>query len=287
VPQARRSTGNPTVRRRELGVLLRALRNARELTVEQVAAELLCSPSKVSRMETGQRGATARDIRDLCDLYNVNDPAERERLMTLAREGKQQGWWQSYALDYANYVGLEQEATTIRIFHSTVVPGLFQSADYTRALHQTGPISFTEPEIEERVTERLMRQQLLMREDPPQVEVLLDEAVLHRPIGSPAIMRDQIGDIMAAASRPRVSVRVVPYAAGAHAALESNFSLLEFGGQAPTIVYVEGLVGRIYMERQQDLDRYELVLDLLRGVALSPQDSVTFMKKIRATQIGE
>jgi transcriptional regulator with XRE-family HTH domain len=287
VPQPRGSTGNPTVRRRELGVLLRALRNQRELTVEQVAAELLCSPSKVSRMETGQRGATARDVRDLCDLYDVNDPAERERLMTLAREGKQQGWWQSYALDYANYVGLEQEATTIRIFHSTVVPGLFQSADYTRALHKTGPISFTEPEIEERVTERLMRQQLLMREDPPQVEVLLDEAVLHRPIGSPAIMREQIGDMLAAASRPRTSVRVVPYVAGAHPALESNFVLLEFGGQAPTIIYVEGLVGRIYMESQKDVDRYQQVLDLLRGLALSPQDSATFMKKIRETQTGE
>ena len=287
MPEARVSSGSPTVRRRELGVLLRALRNARELTVEQVAAELLCSPSKVSRMETGQRGATARDIRDLCDLYEVTDPVERERLTKLARDGKQQGWWQSYALDYANYVGLEQEATSIRIFHSTVVPGLFQSADYTRALHRTGPLPFTDSEIEERVTERLMRQQLLVREDPPQVEVLLDEAVLHRPIGSPAIMRDQIGDMLAAASQPQVSVRVVPYVAGAHPALESNFVLLEFGGQAPTIIYVEGLVGRIYMESQKDVDRYQQVLDLLRALALGPQDSVAFMKKIRETQIGE
>jgi len=287
VPEARGSSGSPTVRRRELGVLLRALRNARELTVDQVAAELLCSPSKVSRMETGQRGATARDIRDLCGLYEVTDPAERERLMTLAREGKQQGWWQSYDLPYMNYVGLEQEATTIRIFHSASVPGLFQISDYTRALHRIAAPPLEDSAIEERVKERLTRQQLLARETPPQVEVILDEAVLHRPIGSPAIMREQLGYIIGAAGRPHVSIRVVPYAAGAHPALDSNFILLEFDGPTPTIIYVEGLVGHIYMESAQDVARYQLALRLLRDLALSPQDSAAFMEKIRETQIGE
>lgn len=285
--EARGSAGSPTLRRRELGVLLRQLRGKSELTVEQVAAALLCSPSKVSRMETGQRGATARDIRDLCALYKVTDPAEQERLMTLAREGKQQGWWQAYALPYTTYVGLEQEATTIRIFHSAVVPGLFQTADYTRALHRAGAPQFEDSAIEERVRERLTRQQLLAGENPPEVEVILDEAVLHRPIGSPAIMRDQLSAIIAAASQPRVSVRVVPYAVGAHPALDSNFIVLEFAGQAPTIIYVEGLVGQIYLERQQDIDRYKLALDLLRGLALSPQDSAAFIKKIRETHIGD
>jgi transcriptional regulator with XRE-family HTH domain len=287
VPEARGSSGSPTVRRRELGVLLRALRNSRDLTVEQVAAELLCSPSKVSRMETGQRGATARDIRDLCDLYEVTDSAERERLMALAKEGKQQGWWQSFGLPYNNYVGLEQEATWIRIFQSAVVPGLFQTGDYTRALHRAGSPQFEDSAIEERVKERVTRQQLLAREDPPRLEVILDEAVLHRPIGSPAVMREQLSYIIGAASRPHVSVRVVPYAAGAHPALESNFIVLEFDGPAPTIIYVEGLVGQIYMESQLDVDRYQLALDLLRGLALSPQDSAALMEKIRETQTGE
>src|ERR1700761_6535505 len=119
LPEARNSSGSsPTVRRRELGALLRALRNERGLTVEQVAAELLCSPSKVSRMETGQRGATARDIRDLCDFYGVVDAAKRDQLTSLAREGKQQGWWQSFAvpLPHMTYVGLEQEATVMSTF---------------------------------------------------------------------------------------------------------------------------------------------------------------------------
>src|ERR1700761_9264734 len=128
LPEARNSSGSsPTVRRRELGALLRALRNERGLTVDQVAAELLCSPSKVSRMETGQRGATLRDIRDLCDLYGVAKAADRERLMTLAREGKQPGWWQSYDLDYATYVGLEEAAVALSYFQSSIVPGILQT----------------------------------------------------------------------------------------------------------------------------------------------------------------
>ena len=126
VPEVR----SPTVRRRELGVLLRALRNQSGLTVEQAAERLLFSTSKLSRMETGHGVATMRDIRDLCQLYGITDDAERDRMMQLAREGKQQGWWQSYDLGYATYVGLEAEATVISAFQSSVIHGLLQTADY-------------------------------------------------------------------------------------------------------------------------------------------------------------
>jgi transcriptional regulator with XRE-family HTH domain len=287
VPEAHRSTGSPTVRRRELGALLRALRNERGMTVEQVAADLLCSPSKVSRMETGQRGATARDIRDLCELYGVTDAGERERLTTLAREGKQQGWWHSLALPYTTFVGLEQEATSITIFNSAVVPGLLQVGDYTRAIHQVGIPRLDDAAIGERIEERRTRQQLLIRDNPPQVEVMLDEAVLHRPLGGAAVMREQLDRILAVAKYPNVSVRVMPFLVGAHPALESNFVVLEFAGQAPTIVYVEGLVGQIYVERQQDVDQYLLAVSQLRDMALSPQDSVAFVAKVRDTYINE
>jgi transcriptional regulator with XRE-family HTH domain len=287
VPEVRGSTGSPTVRRRELGALLRALRNERGLTVDQVAAELLCSPSKVSRMETGQRGATARDIRDLCELYGVTDPGERERLTTLAREGKQQGWWQSYALPYTTFVGLEQEATSITIFHSAVVPGLLQIGDYTRAIHLVGIPRLDDAAIGERVEERRTRQQLLTREGAPQVEVILDEAVLHRPLGGPAVMREQLDRILTVAKHPNVSIRIVPFQLGAHSALESNFIVLEFAGLAPTIVYVEGLIGQLYMERQQEVDHYLQVVSQLRDMALSPKDSAAFVARFRDTYINE
>lgn len=285
--EARGSSGSPTVRRRELGVLLRALRNEQGLTVDHVAAELLCSPSKVSRMETGQRGATARDVRDLCDLYGVTDPAERERLMTLAREGKQQGWWQSLGLAYPNFVGLEQEATSMTIFHSAVVPGLLQVGDYTRALHRVGIPRLDDTAIEERLEERSTRQQLLTREDPPRVEIMLDEAVLHRPLGGATVMREQFDRILTVAKYPNVMVRVVPFYVGAHPALESNFIILEFSGHAPKIVYVEGLVGPTFLDRRDEVDRYLQAVRELRGLALSASDSAAFVARAREEHINE
>jgi transcriptional regulator with XRE-family HTH domain len=277
VPEVR----SPTVRRRELGALLRSLRQARGMTVEQVAAELLCSPSKVSRMETGSRAATLRDVRDLCDLYDVADPAERERMSRLAAEGKQQGWWQEYELPYSTYVGLEQEAVTMRIYQSAVVPGLFQVADYTRAIHQVGIPRFDEALIEERVRERGTRQEVLARPDPPRVEVILDEAVLRRPIGGPQVMGSQLGRVMEVARLPQVTVQVLSFTVGAHPALESDFVILGFGERAPRVVYVEDLAGQIYVERAQDVDRYEQVFEHLRVMASSPQDSVKIIKEVR------
>ncbi len=274
---------SPTLRRRELGALLRMRRLQLGLTVDQVAERLLCSPSKVSRMETGQRGATLRDVRDLCDLYHVSDDDERERLMDLAREGKQQGWWQAYALDYATFIGLEQAAMSIRVYHSAVIPGMLQIGDYTRAVHQVGIPRFPDPIIEERVEERSTRQQLLTRPAPPLVEVVLDEAVLHRPVGGPSVMREQLDRIASVAGYPNVSIQVLPFAVGAHPALESDFIILDFGGQAARIVYVEGLVGQIYVERPQDVERYQKVWERLRTMASSPQDSLDLLTKIRDT----
>ena len=118
---AREGGGNPPLQRRELGFLLRQLRQERGLSVEDVTTRLLISPTKLSRLETGRTGASPRDIRDLCDLYQVDDPAERERLMTLARQGKQRGWWQEYALPYATYVGLEADAASISEYNSDLV----------------------------------------------------------------------------------------------------------------------------------------------------------------------
>lgn len=272
---------SPTLRRRELGVRLRSMRLDHGLTVEQVAEQLLCSPSKVSRMETGQRAATPRDVRDLCALYGVTDPAERDHLMGLARESRQVSWWQAYALPYTTYVGLEQEAAWMRIFHSAVAPGILQVADYTRAIHQVGIPPFDSARIEERVKERGTRRLVLDRPEPPRLDVILDEAVLRRPIGGPQVMREQLGHLIEVSQRPNATIQVLPYAVGAHPALESDFVILDFGGQARQVVYVEGLVGQIYMERAQDIQRYEQVFGRLRSMASSPQESVDILVTVR------
>lgn len=277
VPEVR----SPTVRRRELGILLRSLRQERGYTVEQVAERLLCSPSKVSRMETGQRGATLRDIRDLCNLYGVSDEAERKQLMKLAREGKQQGWWQSFGLPYTTYVGLEQAASSIKIYQCVAVPGLLQTSSYTRAIHEAAIAKFSDKVIEERINERYTRQQRLTDVNPPTVEVVLDEAVLWRHVGGLSAVREQLERIIAIAEYPNVTIQALPFKAGAHPALESDFTILSFDGQASTLVYAEGLSGRMYLERPSDVERYQQVFERLRAMADSPEDSVRMIRKIR------
>jgi transcriptional regulator with XRE-family HTH domain len=281
VPDVRRPNGSPTLRRRELGFMLRTLRNERGLTVDQVAAELLCSPSKVSRMETGQRGATPRDIRDLCILYGVTEAADRERLTALAKEGKEQGWWQNFSLPHRAYVGLEQEASSLSIFQSAVVPGILQVADYTRAVHRAAVPPLDDSAIEERVEERHTRQQILSGENLPVVEIILDEPVTRRPVGGPGVMREQLNHIIDTADRPNVTVRIVPFEAGAHPALESNFTILNFNGQAPTVVHTESIAGQMYLERQPDIERLQSAFKELQRRALSPKDSIRFLEGVR------
>lgn len=243
--------------------------------MDQVATALLCSPSKVSRMETGHRGATARDVRDLCDLYDVVDPDERARIARLAAEGKRQGWWQGYELDhFATYVGLEEDAITTKNFQSTTVPGLLQTADYARAMHESGVPGFTPEKTEQIIQARLKRQESLTKDPPLRLWAILDEPVLHRLVGGFHVMRDQLQRMVDAAQLPNVTIQVIPFTAGAHPAMESSFDILEFGASTPSLVYVEGLIGYMYLERAQDLLRYEEVFERLTDIALSPQESI-------------
>jgi transcriptional regulator with XRE-family HTH domain len=280
VPEARNSSGSPTVRRRELGALLRALRTGRGLTVEQVAGELLCSPSKVSRMETGQRGATLRDVRDLCEFYGVTDPAERERLMELAREGKQQGWWQSFGLDFATYVGLEADAVAIHCYMSSVVPGILQTPEYARAMHVAGSQDYSDDRLNQHIEVRMRRQGRLTGERPLRLAVVLDEAVLRRVVGGPKTMAAQLDHLAEISKLPQIEIQVIPYEAGAHPAMESNFNILDFDADAPSVVYVEGLIGQLYLDRPHDLDRYRKVFERLCSIALGSRDSGKLIAEI-------
>lgn len=263
---------SPALRRLELGALLRALRNAKGLTVEQVAERLLCSPSKVSRMETGQ-GATARDIRDLCELYGVADAAERDRLMTMAREGKRHARWQRYDLAYARYAELEEEAVAISAFQSSVVHGLLHTADYARAGHEGAMPRLDPDRIDLQIEAKLTRQRILTRDDPPRFDVVLDEAALHRMVGGRQVMADQLTKILVTANLPNVVVQVLPYERGFHPAVESNFSILELPNPAPGVVFVEGLIGSNYLDRPGDLKRYREIFGRLQSIALNPKDT--------------
>jgi len=276
VPEVR----SPTVRRRELGALLRKLRLEKGLTVEQAAERLLFSMSKLSRMETGHGSAAPRDIRDLCELYDVTDEAERERMTNLAAESKQQAWWQSYDLGYATYVGLEAEAVAISAFQSSVVHGLLQTADYARAGHESAMPRLAPDQIDMQIEAKLTRQRILTRDNPPLVAVVLDEAALHRMAGGRQVMAAQLAKILDMSDLPNVKVQVLPFELGAHPALESNFTILDLPGQAPDVVFVEGLIGSTYLERAEDLKRSREIFCKLQSMAMDPQDAAGLIAKI-------
>jgi transcriptional regulator with XRE-family HTH domain len=279
---------SPTLRRRELGARLRALRQGQGLTVDQVAEQLLCSPSKVSRMETGQRGATQRDVRDLCRMYGVTDATQVAHLMDLAKEGKQQAWWQSYELDYfATYVGLEQAATTLCYYQSTIVPGLLQTGDYAKAMYEASmPSEFTPERVSEHIDVRLRRQQVLTRDPPLRLWAVVDEAVLHRVVGGPAVMGAQLHHLVELSRKHNVTLQVMPYSAGAHPAMDNTFTILEFEDVAPTVVYVEGLMGWLYLERDHEVARYRRVYAHLRDIALDPKETIELISEIGAQYNG-
>lgn len=275
---------SPTVRRRELGALLRNMRQEAGLTVQQVAGRLLVAPSSISRLETGQRGASPRDIRDLCELFGVTNPAVREHLNELAREGRKQAWWQPYDLPYATYVGLEAEAVTISDFEPGVFPGLLQVPAYARAIHEGAMPRLSPAVIEQRIEVRRNRQLILTRQDPPapDLRAIVDEAVLHRVIGSPAVMAAQLARVIDSCQLPNVTVRVLGYDTGAHPALDSTFILLNFAGAAPPTVYVEGLAGPMYLGSAPDVQRYDRVFQRLCELSLSQQASIELMAGMRA-----
>ena len=273
---------SPTLRRRELASQLRDLRKQSGRTVEDVARELLCSPPKISRIETGVRPASPRDVRDLCTIYGVDDSL-RERLMGLAREAKQQGWWNKYediAID--RLIGLEIEAAQISSYESCVIPWMFQTRDYARAVIKGSLPRIADHILDERVTARLTRQEIITRESPPHFWSLADESSLRRRVGSNQVMRDQLGAMVELAAVPNMTLQVVPFSLGAHPGLDNTFEFLEFPGQPP-VVYLENMAGGLYLESTSDVDRYKEALMHLRAGALDPENSVSLIEQVRET----
>jgi transcriptional regulator with XRE-family HTH domain len=264
--------GSPTIRRRELGALLRALRTERGWTAEQVVGQLGLgmSTSKLSRLETGHRGASARDINQLCDLYEV-DGDQRQRMLELAREGKQRAWWQPLGLPYSTYVGMEAEAASISDYGLGIIPGLLQTPEYARAIVRA-TLPDLEPEaVEQRVQGRMTRQQLLFRSDGPRFEAVVDESVLHRVVGSPAIMRSQLERLLELSELPSVTLRVIPYEAGALPAGNNKFIILSFVQPAvPDVVFIEGLTGDLYLDDPAEVETYRATYGTLLRLAADP-----------------
>ena len=267
---------SPTVRRRRLAAELRRLREAADMTIDDVAEQLECSASKVSRIETGQVGVTPRDARDMLAQYQVTgEPLEA--LVQLARDARKKGWWHAYSEVFTGaFVGLEAEAATLRSYQALLIPGLLQTEDYMRPVFRAGRPDAPEAEIERRVAARLERQKLLEDRDPPQFWTVIDEAVIRRPVGGREVMAGQLRHLVKlASSLPNLTLQVLPFSAGAHAGMEGPFLILGFPEKAdPDVVYVENTTAMGYLEEPEDIDRYTLMFDHLRAAALSPDDTL-------------
>lgn len=273
---------NPTVRRRRLGSELRKLREAKGMTAEEVATRLLVSQSKISRLENGRRSISQRDVRDLCMVYGVDDERIVESLMTMARESRQRGWWHAFGdIPYSVYIGLEAEATSIRNYQSLMLPGLLQTRNYAAAVISGMQPEASPADVEKRVEVRMRRQDRIHDEDPVRFWAVLDEAALHRVVGSRQVMREQLEHLAELSTLPHVTLQVIPFAIGAHPGMTGAFSLLEFPEVTDSdVVYLEGVTSDLYLEREADVQLYTVMYEHLRAEALPPEQTRVLMAEV-------
>jgi transcriptional regulator with XRE-family HTH domain len=281
-----RSPG-PTVQRLVLGGQLRRLREDQGITLEQAADVIRGSHSKLSRIEHGRVGFKERDVADLLTYYGIVDGEQRAALLALARETATPGWWHDYADIIPNwvepYVGLEAAASVLRTFQVQYVPGLLQTEAYAQALLQTGFPNAANDEVARRAELRVSRQEILNKPNAPRVWAVIDEGALRRPIGGPGVMSEQLRHLIDMTEHPAVTLQVLPFRAGAHAAGGGPFVLLRFKEpDIPDVVYLEQLTSALYLEKSADVDRYSEVIEELCLQATPAEATAKLLSQIIA-----
>ena len=270
--------GGPTALRIMLGGHLRRMREAAKISRADAGWQIRASESKVSRMELGRVGFKERDVSDLLELYGLNDEQERIRLMELARAANNPGWWSRYGDVmpnwFANYVGLEVAAKLIRTYEVLFVPGLLQTERYARAVVQLGKAYLPTEEIEQRVALRVTRQQILTRANPARLWVVIDEAVLRRPIGGREAMREQIEHLLKVSQQPNVTLQVMPFSSVGYPGAGGAFTIMRFPeGDLPDVVYIEHAASALFLDKLEDLDEYAAIMEALTIAAAPVNDT--------------
>lgn len=277
-------SANPTVRRRRLGIELRRLREEKGLRGDEAAQHLGWSPSKVSKIETGRMSVHHGDVRDMLDLYEVEDEGVRDALIRLAREAKQRGWWQPYSdllsRNSATYIGLESAAESLREFRPLTVPGMFQTEDYARAvILGGGPLELREDETERRVALRMERQAFRKENAELDAWLILHEAVLRNQIGGRKVMFDQIHRLISEARNPWVTIQVIPFSAGAHPSMAGAFGIFGFKEDSDQdVAYVDSAIGILYLEKPEEVKAVSLNFDHLIAAALNKDESMALFE---------
>nr|WP_205789059.1 helix-turn-helix transcriptional regulator [Micromonospora sp. HM134] len=276
----------PTVLRMLLGAQLRRLREASGVTREGAGWEIRSSESKISRMELGRVGFKERDVADLLTLYGVTVAEERDALLKLARDANSPGWWHRYGDVlpgwFQSYLGLEAAAVLIRSYEVQFVPGLLQTPEYARSVVLLGHRGAAVEEVDRRVELRIQRQQVLHRENPPQLWAVIDEAALRRPIGGPQVMHGQLTALIEATRSSHIRLQIIPFDAGGHAAAGGAFTILRFGDDdLPDIVYIEQLTSALYLDKREDLDYYAAAMERLCVEATPPERTPEVLTRLR------
>ncbi|WP_346048510.1 helix-turn-helix transcriptional regulator [Actinomadura chokoriensis] len=272
----------PTMRSRKLGAMLRELRESRDLNLQKAARLLNRTPSSLSKLETGKRGIRRPALEHMLDRYELTDPNQREVLYKLARDSGKKGWWLRHegkiAPSTLDYISLEAEATCVKSFELHLVPGLLQDEAYARAVISSS-IPLEGPHDVEGLTEvRLRRQQVLLKENPLRLWVIVSEAVLYQEQGGPEVMKAQLRRLVELSLLPNVTFQVLPFTAGSHPGHNGSFTTLVTSDLS--VVLVENLTTGWYLEDQEVIRHHDLVFDHLRAAALSPTDSRALIERL-------
>ncbi|MGH3390656.1 MAG: helix-turn-helix domain-containing protein [Actinomadura sp.] len=272
-----------TLRSQWLGQQLRELRDAKGILLKEAAEYLQRDPGTLSRFETGFYPIRRPDLLALLDLYGVSDAPQRDKLLSLTLDIWQKGWWDGYAGDVVgsliDYVWLESQALRIQSFAAIVVPGLLQTPAYAEAVIRANDVDATPEQIERWFELRTARQRVLDGADPPQLSVILDEAVLRRGIGSSEIMAEQLRQLAERPISPAIEIRVLPFRAGTPASTLGTFTLFQMPDPFPEVAYAETLAGAIYVE-SPDTARLARAYDGHASLALGPADSIDLISAI-------
>ena len=274
-------TNSSMLQRRRLGMELRRLRTAAGLTLGQVGEELYRSSSTISRVERGRVGVTPRDVRDMLRLYGVETQQQEALLQLALGVGRRDPFWQAHGdvpPEQRTYVGLEKSAALIRQYECLAIPGLLQLRQYAAALSRVIFPHATVQHIERHVGLRMTRQALLLDDDPPGFEAVLDEAVLRRPVGGPDVMRAQLNRLAVATEMPNVTLQVIPFEAGEHGGMAGPFTILSFRDSVDLDeIYLEYSAGETMTNTSTQVQRHKLLFDQLKRAALSPEVSAAFI----------
>jgi hypothetical protein len=275
----------PTVNRILLGTQLRRLREEAGISPQEAGAHIRASHAKISRLELGRVGFKIRDIEDLLDLYGVKDERERNAFLQMAARANERGWW-SRDSDliqgwFEMYLRLEQEAQSVRTYEAQLIPGLLQSEGYARAVLRLFFPNAPAHEIDRRTTLRMNRQKILTQPGGPRLWAIVDENALNRSVGSTAIMKAQLEHLLELTALPNVTMQVLPFLAGGHAAMGGPFTILRFAPpELPDIVYLEQYNSATYLDRRADVEDYLWAMERLGVAALTPVESRKLVERL-------